>query len=139
MEAAVGAASGVGHLRRAEQTARHHLTEPGSIATASAPIEIVKLVSIDSLIADGKVPVPTIVKVDVEGHEEAALEGMAQTLRSAMPVVLVELDGSDETDVSRRVTTVLALLEPMGYRWTRLAGSYEHLEAPVAHFVFEVD
>jgi FkbM family methyltransferase len=37
--------------------------------------------------------VPTLVKIDVEGHEDAVLRGMHLTLRSARPAVIVELHG----------------------------------------------
>ena len=36
----------------------------------------------DDLIAAGTLPAPTVIKIDVEGHELAALQGLAATLRS---------------------------------------------------------
>jgi FkbM family methyltransferase len=47
--------------------------------------------TIDRLVADGTIPPPTFVKVDVEGHEAAALKGAAATVAQHRPVLAIDL------------------------------------------------
>jgi FkbM family methyltransferase len=66
--------------------------------------------------------VPTVIKVDVEGHEGAVLRGAEETLRRHRPVVFLEL----HLDVLEAEGTppagVLAMLGDAGYRFETLAG-----------------
>ena len=47
--------------------------------------------SIDELLAAGEVPVPDVVKIDVEGAELEVIEGMRRTLDEHHPVLLCEV------------------------------------------------
>ncbi len=60
--------------------------------TAAGAIDVAT-VRIDSLIARGELAPATLVKLDVEGGELAALQGMAGLLRDARPPLLLELHG----------------------------------------------
>ena len=57
---------------------------PGScdarLTNEEGPSEDVETTDYDSLVAQGSVPVPHVVKMDIEGHEYAALKGMQNTL-----------------------------------------------------------
>lgn len=54
----------------------------------------------DDLAAGGLVPAPTVIKLDVEGHELPALEGMARILSSpSLKAVVFEDAGDQETPV----------------------------------------
>ncbi len=56
----------------------------------------------------------TFMKIDVEGHEEAALRGGLNTLREVKPALLIEIMGNlDEPESS--AGRVLALLSELGY------------------------
>jgi FkbM family methyltransferase len=70
----------------------------------SAAVEMVKVARLDSLLETGAVPVPAVIKVDIEGAEERFLRGAADTLREYRPHLAIELHGAD---VSRRVVTFL--------------------------------
>lgn len=50
----------------------------------------VEVVTIDALVRDEGFPTPHLVKIDLEGGEIAALEGMRQVLLQATPVLLIE-------------------------------------------------
>lgn len=66
--------------------------------------------------------VPTVIKIDVEGHEGAVLQGARETLRRHRPVVFLEL----HLDVLEAEGTppagVLGMLEEAGYGFETLAG-----------------
>jgi FkbM family methyltransferase len=60
------------------------LSEDGEIA--------VEVATGDSLVADGRVPVPQVIKIDVEGFEREVLLGLSATLRNpAVRTVAVEV------------------------------------------------
>jgi FkbM family methyltransferase len=50
---------------------------------------------------------PNFIKIDVEGAEEALLLGATETIKTARPVLMVE--------ITRRHSAVLALIEGLGY------------------------
>lgn len=58
-----------------------------------------------------------LIKMDVEGHDLAALRGMARTLRDHAPVLIVEVS-SEET---------IEFLTALGYGWERVSGSPNHM------------
>ncbi len=79
----------------------------------------VPLVSLDTEIAQGRLPIPDVVKVDVEGAEVAVLRGMRKTLVNHAPVIVCELHESNRE--------ILSLADELGYEVSNLQGT-----APVA-------
>jgi FkbM family methyltransferase len=74
----------------------------------------VTLARIDTLVREGVLPAPDLVKIDVEGHEAAVLRGMGTLLRERRPVLLVEvLTPEAAADVD-------SLVRPLGYLVHRL-------------------
>ena len=73
---------------------------------------------------DLELPLPTLVKIDVEGAEDRVLTGMRQTLARARPAIVVEIHAD-------RREPVLALLRSAGYDSTDLddAGGMQHVLA----------
>jgi len=65
--------------------------------------------TIDSLINEGHIPPPELIKIDVEGHEEQVIKGSMDTLQRYKPVVLC--DYNDDTTLPR----MTGLLMPLGY------------------------
>jgi FkbM family methyltransferase len=53
-----------------------------------------------------------LVKIDVEGHEKAILDGALDTLRRERPNLLIELEERHHPGIARQV---FGLLEPLGY------------------------
>jgi FkbM family methyltransferase len=56
----------------------------------SRKVEI-QIRSLDTMIAEGLVPVPDLIKIDVERHEYEVLTGMKKTLQSACPDLIIEV------------------------------------------------
>lgn len=84
-------------------------------------------VSGDELIAAGQVPAPTVVKIDVEGHELAVLRGMKAALASPTCRRVVFEDPPEDTPVK-------ALLRDAGFELSTLARG-EHSATDVENFV----
>jgi FkbM family methyltransferase len=85
----------------------------------------VPLISIDEEIAQGRLPVPDVVKIDVEGYEAGVLSGMRATLSAKEIVIICELHESNRE--------VLSLAEDMGYEVANLQGTAPVVEAGPIH------
>lgn len=66
-------------------------------------------VAIDDLVEAGKFPKPTFIKLDVEGAEGLALQGMSRTVTAAKPVLFIEC-----SETGRQTTW--SILRELGYR-----------------------
>ncbi|MBZ5566485.1 MAG: FkbM family methyltransferase [Acidobacteriia bacterium] len=78
-----------------------HISEAGSFTVAGR--------CLDSLVEQGSVPPPSVIKIDVEGAEEQVIAGALQVLKMHRPVVLCDRnDDTTETKVRR-------LLAPLDY------------------------
>lgn len=96
VEAAVGAEQGTTRFEGGAAAVWARVTESGE--------HEVPLIRIDDGIADGSLPVPDVVKIDIEGAEVAALDGMRQTLTRHRPTLIIELHESI-APVSQRLRT----------------------------------
>jgi len=76
-----------------------------SNAYPDANVVTVSLDTVDHMVAEGRTPVPTFLKIDVEGAEVDVINGMGDLLARQRPVMLVELHGAEiEAEVLRRLT-----------------------------------
>ena len=103
-----------------DTTARGTMSVPdshGSSTLTERGAVTVDRVRGDAYLADHDLPAPTVVKVDVEGHELAALDGLAETLsRPACRLLYCEVhdDGAGASDVR-------AAVERHGFETERIA------------------
>ena len=102
-----------------ERTLRFQGTQ-ATARVSSAGERTVNAVTLDDLHRRREMPLPAVIKLDVEGAELPALRGMTEVLRLAHPHMLIELhkaniDGADQDSLS------LALLRDLGYTITSLA------------------
>jgi FkbM family methyltransferase len=95
----------------------------------------VPMVQIDALVKAGRVPVPTTVKIDVEGAEPAVLRGMEQTARAHHPTIICELDDASVEAVQGKVAGVQELLHTWGYDVKQLDRAYATDGWPVRHLL----
>jgi FkbM family methyltransferase len=72
-------------------------------------VEKVRVSRVDTLVQEGIIPKPNVIKIDVEGAEAWVLEGARETLRTAQPMLVVELHGIEA------VRAVVQVLLGMGY------------------------
>jgi FkbM family methyltransferase len=104
---------------------------PGRPESFQHAVEV-EVVSVDDLVYSEGFPAPQLVKMDLEGGEGRALEGMARLLRDVKPILLIEVHGriaAAETwarlatagyavrdlERGRRVVRSLAELRPKAY------------------------
>jgi len=76
---------------------------------AVADVKTIRTVALDSLMPDAR---PQTVKIDVEGHELAVLQGMEQMLRRSLPRMIIEIWAATRPEV-------MAFLHALGYVLTR--------------------
>jgi FkbM family methyltransferase len=105
VESAVSSAEGSAFLVDADAPTAALTDRPAPGATA------VPTTSLDTFLQAHRDVVPHVVKIDVEGHEDAVVRGMARTLAVHRPSVVVELHGD---------TAAVRFLEAAGYRTTLL-------------------
>ena len=70
----------------------------------------------------------SFMKIDVEGYEDHVLDGAAETIRSQHPVLLVEIQGSNDYDKSSpairlQIEQTIAKLKSFGYEVKRITTS----------------
>jgi len=106
---AVGETAGRAQLQLGRAHTQGRLAElPGTPASVGVGTIDVEVAAIDDLIGAGRIPPPSVMKIDIEGAEVEALRGAAATLRDHRPALLMEMHG--------RAAEVAASLEPLGYR-----------------------
>jgi FkbM family methyltransferase len=82
----------------------------------------VKVSRLDSLVEAGEIPIPELIKIDVEGAETGVLRGAESTLRQARPLLLIELHGTNQP--------IAGLLETLGYSAAVLGDTRAVTDAP---------
>jgi len=87
-------------------------------ATQSFPIRLLR--GDDALAQVTDLPPVRLIKLDVEGHEHAALRGLEHTLRNDQPLVLFESGGAPGPEGS---AAILGTLQRLGYRHTYVVES----------------
>jgi FkbM family methyltransferase len=95
------------------------------------------VVSIDDFVAERQVA-PDRVKIDVEGAETEVLEGMERTLRTARPIVAVEVHAWKEQALSIQMDSILRIANQCSYQVIDFEGGaivskcdeYRHIAPP---------
>lgn len=113
MEMAVAGESGPGQLQVVDDQSWSKLIDYGA-HPGTQQVLTVELVKIDDLVASGKLPPPDAVKIDIEGAEIVALEGMRETIERHRPAIICELHDTHSEFV--------ALMDGYGYRTINLEG-----------------
>jgi FkbM family methyltransferase len=72
----------------------------------------IELRTIDSLVRDQLLPLPDLIKIDVEGHEEQVIRGALESIERNRPVILCDPNDGETASMVER------LVAPLGYRLT---------------------
>lgn len=113
----------------------------GATIEASKAVDTVETVTVDQVTIDrlvvdrGELPVPDVVKIDVEGAEPAVIRGMSATLALGRTTVVYEIDAATSEEVEAQYEEVDGLLTRLGYTSRRLDPSYENSGWQVIHAV----
>jgi FkbM family methyltransferase len=75
----------------------------------------VPVVTIDEDAAAAQLPPPDLIKIDIEGMELPALEGMTRTLAQHRPDLYLEMHGATMAHKDENVRGIVHFLERMGY------------------------
>jgi FkbM family methyltransferase len=88
----------------------------------------VRLVALDELLAQGRIPAPSTIKVDVEGGELLVLRGAAKLLREHKPALFMEIHSPELARDCRK------LLEELGYE-IELLKEEDPIDPAICHFI----
>jgi len=132
IEAAASDTVGEGVLMLAEHPGGATIS-PDDVPPDLAGRRTVRTVSLDGLVAAGGMPVPSMVKVDVEGAEFSVLAGMTEIMARHRPAVLCELDSPDEAGLRAKVAAFRDLMLVRGYEVRDLPPSYAAADWHVYH------
>jgi FkbM family methyltransferase len=97
----------------------------------------VRVAPLDELIDSQNMPLPDVVKIDVEGTEMDVLAGMSRTIRRCMPTLLYEVDDGDKAQFERRWRELDEFVTGFGYTVRRLESSYANERWQVGHSLAE--
>jgi len=134
IEAAVAAEPGRAELVLDEHPGGAALASAGSVVTPAGRIEV-ELVSIDALVESGAIRPPTLVKIDVEGAEDAVLDGLVRTVEAHRPAIIIELDDATPDKLEPKLAHARARLESMGYAVEPIADAYPDIAWCVGHLL----
>ena len=134
-EVAADSQSGTGELLLADWDGGSSLRNAAAGAVEPVERRMVPVVSLDDLVDDEGLRPPTVVKIDVEGSEMGALQGMVKTLEKFKPVLVYEVDDADRAAFERRWNALDRFVARLGYDVTHLENSYPHLSRNVGHSV----
>jgi len=83
---------------------------------APATVEVkATVVGLDDDIREQRLPLPDLLKVDVEGMELSVLRGAEETLTQHRPAIFLELHGAEVADKQRNAGDVVSFLWACGY------------------------
>lgn len=134
LETAISDEDGTAELRLA------HYAGGAALATVAPPPDLKGIITVpvntvDTLVAQKKVPPPTVVKIDVEGAEINVLRGMHETLRQIRPIVIYEIDDESPQLLAEKAALCEAFLKRLGYQIRALEDAYPDIDWLVSHYV----
>ena len=108
IKAAVSNRNGSALFDLSTSTSKGHIAEQGALE--------VQLVCLDEMVASGTLPIPDVMKVDVEGAEYEVLSGARKILETGHPLLFLDTHARDAHEKT------IALLLKLGYELELLDG-----------------
>ena len=134
-QVAVDASSRTGELVVTEWDGGASLATTGTSPGGARERRTVRVAALDDLMATEGLRPPTLVKIDVEGAELGALNGMVNLLRTFRPALVYEVDDGDRASFERRWKALDDFVTALGYRVSHLDNSYPGLNWNVGHSI----
>ena len=127
IESAISDTNGTVRFALLDKSASHQINDK-----VDEGIEV-PCVTLDRIISEKGLRPPTLIMIDIEGAEFAAIRGMAKALAAYKPVLLVEVHWL----VKELHETYESVLKPLGYSLRTLDGSPLPAEEIRYHVIFE--
>jgi FkbM family methyltransferase len=86
----------------------------GSVKSAQTTSIAVR--PLDTEVEENALPLPDMIKIDIEGMELNALKGMQRLLRERRPELYIEMHGATLKEKTENSQAVIAFLEERGYK-----------------------
>ena len=108
MPVALGNHDGEARFMLSEISSRGALETTGRVPSNHSGVATVQIRRLDTLMNEANLPLPDVIKIDVEGAEPDVLAGAHETLTRYRPIIIIELHGTN--------AEVAAALEALDYR-----------------------
>ena len=119
---AVSGNEGTVHFQADHETMSHIVTVTHGGETQGAGIIEVRATTLDAFVTGNHNPPPQLIKLDVEGHEDAVLAGSLRILKMHRPLILCEIHNAHAG------VAVWTILTSMNYRLFPLDNSKKQVE-----------
>jgi len=119
---AVSGDEGTVHFQANRETMSHIVTVTHGVETQGAGIIEVSATTLDAFVEGNHNPPPQLIKIDVEGHEDAVLSGSLGVLKTHRPLILCEVHNAHAG------VAVWAILTSLNYRLFPLDNSKKLIE-----------
>ena len=98
-----------------------HTTSKESLESFSSDNQIkqyeVEMTTVDTLLENESIPLPTLVKIDVEGAEVDVLKGARETIKTSKPAILVEYHEDKIGCFNSDLEGLKKILDELGYQY----------------------
>ncbi len=81
---------------------------------------VAPIVSVDTLVKRKKIPLPNVIKMDIEGYEYKALQGMKYILSISSPLILLEVHPDYLVRFGASISALEELMKHLGYECIQL-------------------
>jgi FkbM family methyltransferase len=133
VEAAVGSASGSGELHVTDWDGGSTLIKSALPHGNSECSRAVKVITLDDFVRENHVPLPSVIKIDVEGLEAEVLHGALETILVSRPTLIYEVDDADEVGLQKRWSELDEYVRGLGFNVEHLQSSYPEMAWKVGH------
>jgi FkbM family methyltransferase len=96
-------------------------------------VEQVKLITIDDFVRKTGIPQVSLIKIDIEGSELAALQGMLEVLTRHQPLLMVEINAATLARFGTAPSALYGFLQSLGYQ------PYEIIDSKTIRLVNDMD